>query len=55
MYPLLGVWILNETVLVVFEVLLHIVASCDVQIVVWIIISTQYRFFLRFFFFDILS
>ena len=66
-HPLLGVWILDGTVCVVFKKYYFTLSlpfkqtlvfrlCCDVQNVVSIILSTQYRFFLRFFsFFDILS
>ena len=61
-HPLLGVWILNGTVCVVFKKCYFTLSlpfkqrlvfrlCCDVQDVVSIILSTQYRFFLRFFLF----
>ena len=61
-HPLLGVWILNGTVCVVFKKCYFTLSlpfkqrlvfrlCCDVQNVVSIILSTQYRFFLRFFLF----
>ena len=62
-HPLLGVWKLDETVRVVFEILLHTIstlwAEASVSLTLWrtkcsldhFKISTQYRSFLRFFFF----
>ena len=62
MHPLLGVWKLDETVPVLFEILLHTIstlwAEASVSLTLWrtkcsldhFKISTQYRSFLRFFF-----
>ena len=61
-HPLLGVWILDGTVCSVFKKCYFTLSlrfkqrlvfrlCCDVQNVVSIILSTQYRFFLRFFLF----
>ena len=62
MHPLLGVWKLDETVPVLFEILLHTIstlwAEASVSLTLWrtncsldhFEISTQYRSFLRFFF-----
>ena len=61
-HPLLGVWKLDETVRVVFEILLHTIstlwAEASVSLTLWrtkcsldhFKISTQYRSFLRIFF-----
>ena len=61
MHPLLGVWKLDETVPVLFEILLHTIstlwAEASVSLTLWrtkctldhFNISTQYRSFLRFF------
>ena len=66
-HPLLGVWKLDETVPVLFEILLHTIstlwAEASVSLTLWrtkcsldhFKISTQYRSFLRFFFYIYIS